>query len=56
MGSTLIENQDALTGVAQLVMYCPSKQMVSSSSTCLDCGFGPQVGCVQEQTDVSLSH
>ena len=60
MGSTLVESQDALTGVAQLAMHCPSKQKASSSipgqGTCVDCRIGPQAGCVREATDVSLLH
>ena len=42
----------ALTSVAQLVGHCPADQKVCISipgqSTCLGCGFGPQLGSVQE--------
>ena len=42
----------ALTGVAQLVGHHPTKQKVAgfipSQGTCLDCGFGPQLGHVGE--------
>ena len=29
---------------------------IPSQGTCLGCGSGSQSGCVQEETDISLSH
>ena len=40
--------------------HCPAKQRVASliprQGTLLGCGFGPGLGCVQEATDLFLSH
>ena len=55
------EGNSVLTGVAQLVRCCPTRQKVSSSipsqATCLGCRPGPQLGaCSRQPLDVSLVH
>ena len=46
---------EALTGVAQLVRSCPTKQKVAGlipgQGTCLSCRFGPWLECVPEAKD-----
>ena len=51
----ILKGNTALTGVAQLVGYCPTKKMVTtlipSQGTCLGCGFNPWLRQTQEATD-----
>ena len=53
------ERVPALTAVAQLVGHCPENRKVTSlipsQGTCLGCGFGPQLGRVQEATNQCFS-
>ena len=45
----------SLISVAQLVGHHPAKQTVAGSTprqdTFLGCGFGPQLGCIEEATN-----
>ena len=49
-GGATINQIIALDGVAQFVGHLPANQMVvgsiSSRGTCLNCGFGPNLGSV----------
>ena len=50
----MIEKLEVLIGLAQLVGHCPANQKVTGSipsqGTCLDWGFSPMSGQMQEAT------